>query len=160
MRNPKVDSYIENAPKWQSELSALRDILLSFDLVEEIKWAKPAYLYDKHIVIVVIPFKDACTLLFFKGGLMKDPSGVLIRPTDNTEAGRQMRFTSVEEIQQKESIIRAYIDEAIAIEKAGLKVPPKEKKEVVYPDELIEKFEESPDLQEAFETLTPGRQRE
>ena len=159
-KNPKVDEYIKNAPQWQNELCALRDILFSFDLTEEIKWSKPSYLFDSHIVVVIIPFKESCALLFFKGGLMKDPENLLVRPTENTEAGRQMRFTSVDEIKTKEKIIRAYIDEAIGIEKAGLKLPPKEKKDIVYPEELIEKFEESPDLQSAFEALTPGRQRE
>ncbi len=158
--NPKVDALIQGAPHWQGEISALRDILLSFDLAEEIKWAKPSYLYDGHIVVIIIPFKESCTLLFFKGGLMKDPQGLLIRPTTNTEAGRQMQFTSVKQIKDTEAIIRAYVEEAIGIEKAGLKMPPKEKKDIEYPEELIEKFEESPQLQEAFEALTPGRQRE
>ena len=158
--NPKVDEYIKRAPQWQNEISALREVLLTFDLNEEIKWAKPSYLYDKHIVVIIIPFKDSCALLFFKGGLMKDPNNVLVRPTTNTEAGRQMRFASVDEIKKSENIIRAYVEEAIAIEKSGLKVPVKEKKDIEYPDELIEKFEESPEFQEAFESLTPGRQRE
>ena len=157
--NPKIDAYIDNAPKWQDEMRKLRAILLGFDLSEDLKWAKPCYAYNQSNIIVIIPFKETCALLFMKGALLKDPYNLLIKPGENTESGRQMRFTSVSEITEKETMIKAYIAAAIEAEKAGLKVPKKKPSELAIPAEFQAKLDELPDLRRAFEALTPGRQR-
>ncbi len=157
--NPKIDAYIDNAPKWQDEMRKLRAILLGFDLSEDLKWAKPCYAYNQSNIIVIIPFKETCALLFMKGALLKDPYNLLIKPGENTESGRQMRFTSVSEITEKETMIKAYIAAAIEAEKAGLKVPNKKPSELAIPAEFQAKLDELPDLRRAFEALTPGRQR-
>lgn len=157
--NPKVDEFLSKAKKWQEEYSALRNIVLDCELTEEFKWMHPCYVLENKNIVLIHGFKDYCALLFHKGALLKDAHGILIQQTENVQAARQIRFTSVQEIIGMETIIKDYIYEAIEVEKAGLEVPMKEHKEYIIPEELHHKFEEMPSLKTAFEELTPGRQR-
>jgi len=157
-RNPKVDAIIANGA-WQKEMQALREIVLSCALQEEIKWGQPCYAADCKNVVIIHGFKDYCALLFVKGALMKDEHGLLIQQTENVQSGRQARFTGVEEIVRRRAIVKSYVQEAIEIEKAGLKVEKKKTSEFACPDEFRAKLEASAELKAAFEALTPGRQR-
>jgi uncharacterized protein YdeI (YjbR/CyaY-like superfamily) len=157
--NPKVDAFFSRAKTWQEELQKLRMILLDCQLTEELKWGKPCYTFQDSNLIIILPLKEHCALLFCKGVLLKDTDGILITPGENTQAARQLRFTNVREIVEMEPILKAYIFEAIAAEKAGLKVNYKKNTELIFPDELQNKLEESPALKAAFAALTPGRQR-
>jgi uncharacterized protein YdeI (YjbR/CyaY-like superfamily) len=157
--NPKVDAYFSNAKKWRQELQKLRRILVDCQLTEELKWGKPCYAFDKRNMIVILPLKEYCALLFFKGALLKDSNDILIKPGENTEAGRQIRFTNIREIVEMETVLKAYIHEAIAVEKAGLKVNFKKISELKIPEEFQKKLDEIPALKTAFDALTPGRQR-
>jgi uncharacterized protein YdeI (YjbR/CyaY-like superfamily) len=157
--NPKVDWYFTKAEKWQKEIKKLRTIILDCQLTEELKWGVPCYTFQKSNVVLIHVFKEYCAILFIKGALLKDAKGVLIQQTENVQAARQIRFTNVREIVKMESILKAYIHEAIEVEKAGLKVNYKKAAEFVMPEELISKLEEVPGLQDAFDSLTPGRQR-
>ena len=120
--NPKVDFFFSKAEKWREEFEKLRRILLGCRLTEELKWSKPCYTFQKSNIVIIIGFKEYCALLFCKGSLLKDPNGILIKPGDNTQAARQIRFTNVREMVEMETILKAYIHEAIEAEKAGLKV--------------------------------------
>src|ERR1700755_2849464 len=131
--NPKVDTYLGKAQKWQKEMKKLRAIILDCGLTEELKWGKPCYVFEKSNIIVIQGFKEYCAVLFFKGFLLNDPNGVLVRMGENTRVGRQICFTGVREIVEKESVLKAYIYEAIEVEKAGLKVPVKTGPEPVMP---------------------------
>ncbi|QGH33559.1 hypothetical protein GI584_05810 [Gracilibacillus salitolerans] len=155
--NPKVDEYLSKAKKWKEEFEKLRNIVLDSELTEEFKWNHPCYTLEDKNIVLIHGFKEYCALLFHKGALLKDPHGVLIQQSENVQAARQIRFTNVEEIVEKENILKEYIYAAIEVEKAGLKV--KKNTEVIIPDELQNKFEEIPALKTAFEALTPGRQR-
>ena len=157
--NPKVDFYFSKAQKWQGELEKLRKIVLECGLIEELKWGVPCYTFQKSNIVLIHVFKEYCALLFFKGVLLKDAEGILIQQTDNVQAGRQIRFTNVHEIVEKETILKAYIFEAIEVEKAGLKVKFKERTELIFPIEFQKKLDEIPALKDAFDALTPGRQR-
>jgi len=157
--NPKVDVYISTSDKWREELARLRTILLDFPLTEELKWGVPCYTFQNSNLVLMHVFKEYCALLFVKGALLKDANGILIKQTENTQAGRQIRFTSVREIIELEAILKAYILEAIEVEKAGMKVNFKETKEFVIPEEFQSRLVEIPALRAAFEALTPGRQR-
>ena len=157
--NPKVDAYFSNAKKWQKELRKLRRILLDCQLTEELKWGKPCYAFDNRNMIVILPLKEHCALLFFKGALLKDPNGILIKAGENTEAGRQIRFTNIREIVEMEAVLKAYIHEAIEVEKAGLKVNFKKITELKIPEEFQKQLDEIPALKTAFDALTLGRQR-
>ncbi len=157
--NPKVDFYFRKAKKWQEEIEKLRMIILDCQLTEELKWGCPCYTYQKKNIVLIHYFKEYCAVLFFKGALLNDPNGILIQQTKNVQAGRQIRFTGIRQIVQMESDLRAYIFEAIEVEKAGLKVPLKKNKELVLPEEFQEKLDKSKTLKTAFEALTPGRQR-
>lgn len=157
--NPNVNAYVSKAKKWQEELEKLRMILLDCHLTEELKWGKPCYTFQKRNIVIMLPLKEYCTLLFFKGALLKDANGILIKPGENTQAGRQIRFTNIREIVEMESILKAYIYEAIEVEKAGLKVNFKKSTELLFPEEFQNKLDENPKLKIAFEALTPGRQR-
>jgi len=156
----KVDEYIQKAKLWQEETKALRNILLTFPIVEDFKWGKPCYTVNNSNVVIIQGFKNYIGLMFFKGTLMSDPKQVLVSPGENSQAGRQLRFTSKAEITAAEDLIVAYIDEALDIEKSGRKVEFKERESLIYPDELSQIFREEPDFQIAFESLTPGRQRQ
>ncbi len=158
-KNPKVDAFIENEQKWRSEFEELREIVLDCDLTEGLKWGVPCYTVDSKNVVLIHGFKDYCAILFVKGALLKDTKGILIQQTENVQAGRQIRFTGVEEIAATEAALKDYIREAVEIEKAGLEVDFKKNTEYTIPEELQSKFSENPALKMAFEALTPGRQR-
>jgi len=157
--NPKVDFYFSKAEKWQEELEKLRMIILDCQLTEELKWGVPCYTFQKSNIVLIHVFKEYCALLFIKGALLNDANGILIQQTENVQAGRQIRFTNVREIIEMETILKAYIYEAIEVEKAGLKVGFKKTTEFIIPEEFQNKFDEIPALRTAFEALTPGRQR-
>jgi uncharacterized protein YdeI (YjbR/CyaY-like superfamily) len=157
--NPKVDAFLRAQKKWRREFTKLREIILACDLIEGLKWGQPCYSLDGKNVILMHGFKDYCAVLFPKGVLLKDPKGVLIQQTKNVQAARQIRFTSLEDVVKTQKTLKAYIREAIQVEKAGLKVPFKRTKDFEMPEELESKLEESAALKEAFEALTPGRQR-
>ena len=158
-KNPKVDEFLSKAKQWKEEFVSLRNIILGCELTEEFKWKHPCYTLEGKNIVLIHGFKDYCALLFHKGALLKDTHGVLIQQTENVQAARQIRFTTNQEIVEMETIIKSYIHEAIAVEKAGLKVDMKEHAEYLIPVELHNKFEEVPALKGAFEALTPGRQR-
>lgn len=157
--NPKVDAYLDEIEQWQDEARELRRIVLDCQLTEEVKWRLPCYTFQNNNVVIIQGFKHYCALMFFKGALLKDTQGVLVKPGKNTQAGRQIRFTNVQGILEKEAILKAYIDEAIEVEKTGLKVELKKTSEYVIPGEFQTKLDENPALKTAFEALTPGRQR-
>jgi uncharacterized protein YdeI (YjbR/CyaY-like superfamily) len=157
--NPKVDAYLSKAKKWQEELKKLRTIILDCQLTEELKWGKPCYTFQKSNIVIIIGFKEYCALLFCQGVLLNDANGILIKPGENTQAGRQIRFTNVREIVEMESILKAYIYEAIEVKKAGLEVNYKKNTELIFPEEFQNKLGENPALKAAFAALTPGRQR-
>jgi uncharacterized protein YdeI (YjbR/CyaY-like superfamily) len=157
--NPKVDEFLSKAKKWKEEFEKLRNIVLDCELTEEFKWMHPCYTFEKKNIVLIHGFKEYCALLFFKGALLHDAHGILIQQTENVQAGRQIRFTNVREIVEMETILKAYIHEAIEVEKAGLKVNFKKNTEFIIPEELQNKFDEIPALKTAFEALTPGRQR-
>ncbi|MCA1064958.1 YdeI family protein [Rossellomorea sp. AcN35-11] len=159
-KNRKVDGFIKKTDKWREEYEELRRIILDFDeLTEEIKWMHPCYTLNDKNIVLMHGFKDYCALLFHKGALVKDTHGILVQQTENVQAARQIRFTHVQEIIEMESILKAYIQEAIEVEKAGLEVEMKKTEEYTIPEELQHKFEEVPALKKAFDELTPGRQR-
>lgn len=157
--NPKVDDFLRMTDKWRTEFEQLRRIILDRRLTEDLKWGVPCYTLDDKNIVLIHGFKEYCAILFIKGSLMKDPHGLLIQQTENVQAGRQIRFTSVQQIAAQETIIKDYLDEAIAIEKSGLEVEFKKTAEYTAPEELTSKFAEMPALKTAFEALTPGRQR-
>ncbi len=157
--NPKVDEFLSKAKKWKEEYEKLRKIVLDCDLAEEFKWMHPCYTFEGKNIVLIHGFKEYCALLFHKGALLKDPHGILVQQTENVQAARQIRFTSVQEIVEKETILKAYIYGAIEVEKAGLEVNFKKNTEYIIPEELQKKFDEIPALKTAFEALTPGRQR-
>ena len=158
-QNAKVEPYFSEAKKWQEELAKLRTIVLDCQLTEEMKWGVPCYTFQENNIVLIHVFKEYCALLFIKGALLKDTNGILIQQTNNTQAGRQIRFTSVQEIEKMEPVLKAYIQEAIEVEKAGLKVEFKKTTEFIIPEEFQKKLEKIPELKTAFEALTPGRQR-
>lgn len=157
--NPKVDEFLSKAKKWQEELKKLRTIILDCGLAEELKWGQPCYTFDNRNIVLIHGFKEYCALLFINGALLKDPKGILIQQTENVQAGRQIRFTNISQIVEMELILKAYIYEAIEVEKAGLKVPHKETGDFEIPEEFQTKLDEIPALKLAFYALTPGRQR-
>ena len=157
--NPKVDFYFSKAKKWKQELEALRTIILDCHVAEELKWGVPCYTFQKKNIVLIHVFKEYWRMLFFKGALLKDAHGILIQQTKNTQAVRQIRFTNVREIEEMELIVKAYVYEAIEVEKAGLKVDLKRTSEFTIPDEFQRKLDAIPGLKTAFEALTPGRQR-
>ncbi|WP_339202252.1 YdeI family protein [Peribacillus sp. FSL P2-0133] len=157
--NPKVDEFISKAKKWKEEYETLRNIVLDCELTEEFKWMHPCYTFENKNIVLIHGFKEYCALLFHKGALLKDAHGILIQQTENVQGARQIRFTNVQEIVATETILKAYIHEAIEVEKAGLEVNYKKNTEFIIPEELQKKFNEIPSLKTAFEALTPGRQR-
>lgn len=157
--NPKVNFYFEKEKRWPEEMKKIRSIILSCKLTEELKWGVPCYTYENANVVLIHGFKDYCAILFIKGSLLKDPKKVLIQQTTNVQAGRQIRFTNVNEIAKLESTIKTYVKEAIAIEQKGLKVEFKKTTEYTIPEEFKKKLESKPALKKAFDALTPGRKR-
>ena len=157
--NPAVDFYFSKAKKWQQEFEKLRTIVLDCGLTEELKWGNPCYMFQTGNIVLIHGFKEYCALLFFKGSLLNDTNCILIQQTKNVQAARQLRFTSVREIVDLENILKAYIYEAIEVEKAGLKVNFKKTTAFIIPEEFQKKLDEIPALKTAFDALTPGRQR-
>ena len=157
--NPKVDFYFNKEKKWQEEIEKLRAIILECGLTEELKWGVPCYTFQNSNVVLIHVFKEYCAILFIKGALLNDTKGILIQQTENVQAGRQVRFTNLQEIIHLIPILKTYIHEAVEVEKAGLKVPFKKTAEYKIPEEFLNKLTEIPALKKAFEALTPGRQR-
>jgi uncharacterized protein YdeI (YjbR/CyaY-like superfamily) len=159
--NPAVDAYFAKAKAWQPELAKLRTVLLACDLVEQLKWGKPTYTSaDGANIVLIMPLKETCTLLFTKGALLKDPKGLLVQPGENSQSARQMRFTSLAEITKLEKTVKSYVREAADVEQAGLKVAFKKSTDLVYPKEFQDRLDRNTALREAFLKLTPGRQRQ
>ena len=150
---------MSKAKTWTAELARLRTILLDCGLTEEFKWRSPCYSFENHNVAIMGELIDGCTIGFFKGTLLKDAAGILDKPGPNTQSARVIRFTSVAQIEEMESTLRAYVFAAIEVEKAGLKVDFKAKTEPAFPAELQAMFQQDPDLKTSFHALTPGRQR-
>jgi uncharacterized protein YdeI (YjbR/CyaY-like superfamily) len=159
--NPGVDAYVSKVKKWREETEKLRTILLDCGLTEELKWGKPCYTFQKSNIVIIQGFKAYCALLFFKGVLLKDRNGILKKTGANTRVGRQLRFTNVPEIAGMVPILKAYIGEAIEVEKTGLKVNFSQEPALVFPEEFQKKLSAAggPALKAAFDALTPGRQR-
>ncbi len=164
--NTKVDFYFNKtnkltgkAEKWQLELKKLRVIILECGLNEELKWGVPCYTFNKSNIVLIHAFKEYCAILFVKGALLNDAKGVLIQQTEHVQAARQIRFTSVTEIVKMSAVIKAYVFEAIEVEKAGLKINLKKTTEYNIPEEFETKLNKNVNLKTAFYALTPGRQR-
>jgi len=157
--NPKVDFYFNKEQKWQEEIERLRTIILDCGLNEELKWGCPCYTFQKSNIVLIHVFKEYCAVLFFKGALLNDTYGILIQQTENVQVARQVRFTNIDEVMELEPVLKAYIFEAIEVEKAGLKVVLKTTADFAVPEEFQSKLDRIPALKTAFEALTPGRQR-
>lgn len=157
--NPKVDFYFNKAKKWQEAVNLLRTIALDCGLTEELKWGCPCYTLEGNNIVLIHDFKEYCAFLFFKGAILKDKEGILIQQTENVQSSRQIRFANALQIVEMKAILKAYILEAIEVEKAGLKVELKKTTEYSIPAEFQSKLDHIPDLKVAFEALTPGRQR-
>ncbi|RZA01418.1 MAG: hypothetical protein EOP47_10740 [Sphingobacteriaceae bacterium] len=157
--NPKVDAIIEKEKRWQEEFKQLRAIVSSTGLNEDIKWGQPCYTLGKGNVVIIHGFKEYCALLLFKGALLNNDHGLLIKQSDNVQSARQVRFTAIEQILEKTTILKKIIHEAIEVEKAGLKVELKKTEDFETVAEFQDKLDQIPALKTAFETLTPGRQR-
>jgi uncharacterized protein YdeI (YjbR/CyaY-like superfamily) len=157
--NPNVDWFFTKVTPWQEEYAQLRVITLACGLTEELKWGCPCYTFQKTNIVLIHGFKEYCALLFHRGALLNDTHGILIQQTENVQAARQIRFTSVEQIMELETTLKAYIYKAIEVEKAGLKVNLKKTTEFKMPEEFQAVLDYMPELKTAFYNLTPGRQR-
>lgn len=157
--NPKVDVFLSKAEKWREEFEALRTIVLECGVIEELKWGQPCYTFKKNNIVLIHGFKEYCALLFFKGVLLSNADSLLIQQTDHVQSARQIRFTNLKEIWDVKQQIRNYVFEAIEIEKAGLKVAMKKTSDFEVAEEFQYKLDALPTLKNAFDTLTPGRQR-
>lgn len=157
--NPKVDVFLRKTNQWRDEFEKLRKIALECELTEELKWGKPCYTFEGSNIVLIHGFKEYCALLFMKGALLNDSKGILIQQTKNVQAARQIHFTGAREITEMEPTLKAYIREAIRIEKAGLKVEHKGTTEFEVAEEFQKKLDKSAALKKAFNALTPGRQR-
>ena len=155
--SPKVDAFVSRAKTWQGEIQKLRSILLECGLDEDLKWGKPCFSFDGKNVAIIQPFKDMCALMFFKGALLEDKHGLLRSQGENTQSALRLEFTS--EAQIKKTVLKSYVTQAIAAEKAGLKVDFKAKRELELPEELSELLKKDKKVAKAFAALTPGRQR-
>ena len=157
--NPKVDTFLRDATSWKEEFAKLRGIILDCGLTEELKWGQPCYTLDGKNILLIHGFKEYCAILFIKGSLLKDTKGLLIQQTENVQAGRQIRFPNVKEIEKIEKTLKSYIHEAIAIERAGQKVEFKKTAAYIVPVELQQRLDSNSTLKAAFDALTPGRQK-
>ena len=157
--NQKVDWFFNKATKWQMEYKKLRSVILDCGLLEELKWGVPCYTFQKHNIVLIHGFKEYCALLFHKGVLLKDTDNILIQQTENVQSARQLRFTNLQEIIDLEKVIKAYVFEAIEVEKAGLEVKMKKTSEFKMSGEFKKALDDNTDLKSAFYNLTPGRQR-
>lgn len=158
-KNSLVDAYMSKAKIWKEEMEALREMLLSCNVTEELKWGKPCYSFENKNLFIIQSFKTNCALGFFKGELINDEKGLLVKPGENTQSGRMIRFTHLKEILKIKGTIKAYIKEAIEHEKKGTKTTIKEKAELIFPEELQSVLDKNVKFKKAFESLTPGRQR-
>ena len=159
--NPELDPWFAKARTWRDEIVRLRSTLLACGLTEQLKWGKPTYTDDDGAnIVLIMPLKQTCALLFTKGALLKDPKGILIQPGENSQSARQMRFTSVADITKLEKTLKRYVKQALDVEEAGLKVEFKKSTDLVYPKEFQDKLDRNTALREAFRQLTPGRQRQ
>ena len=157
--NPAVDWFFDKATKWQKEYEKLRTLILGCGLTEELKWGCPCYQFEGTNIVLIHGFREYCAVLFFKGALLADADGILIQQTPNVQSARQVRFTNLQEIVKKERILKAYIYEAIEVERAGLKVKLKKTSDFKVPEEFQKKLDKNAGLKKAFGELTPGRQR-
>jgi len=157
--NPKVDWFFDKDTKWKKEYEQLRTIVLNCGLDEELKWGCPCYTFEGSNIVLIHGFKEYCALLFFKGALLSDANNILIQQTENVQSARQIRFTNLKEIVKMEKILKAYIYEAIEVEKAGLQVKLKKTSDFKMPEEFQIKLNKNKALKKAFDALTPGRQR-
>lgn len=157
--NQKVNWFFEKDTKWQKEYQKLRAIIIDCGLTEELKWGCPCYTFKGNNIVLIHGFKDYCALLFHKGVLLSDSDKLLIQQTENVQSARQIRFSNINEINELELTIKAYVFEAIEVEKAGLEVKMKRTSEYKMPEELEQAFNEDPNFKTAFDSLTPGRQR-
>ncbi len=157
--NPEVDAFLEKSNKWQEEFRTLREIILDCGLKEELKWMHPCYTLQNKNIVLMHGFKEYCALLFFKGALLEDPDGILVQQTENVQSQRQIRFTSADEISGMAQVIRNYIRKAMEVEKSGKKIVRKKTSDYPVPEEFQSRLDQSPELKDAFESLTPGRQR-
>ena len=158
-RNPEITAFIDGAARWQEEMRELRGVLLDCDLTEELKWGKPCYTAHDGNIVIMQPFKAHLSLMFFKGALLDDPEGILRSQGENTQAAMRLEFTSPEQVAERSAIVKSYVQEAIAVEKAGLEVPTKKVADYDVPAELERRLEEDNAYREAFEALTPGRKK-
>lgn len=157
--NPTIDFYFDKAEKWQKETGQLRTIILDTGLEEALKWGCPCYTWNGTNIVLIHTFKEYCAVLFFKGALLNDPDDILIQQTENVQSARQVRFTNLKEVVKLRATLKAYIYEAIEVEKAGLKVKLKKTTDYKVPEEFQTKLDKMPSLKTAFQQLTPGRQR-
>jgi uncharacterized protein YdeI (YjbR/CyaY-like superfamily) len=157
--NPKVDWYFDKADRWKQEVKKMRAIALASGLTEVLKWGKPCYALGGRNVVVIQTFKEYCAFLFFKGALLKDPEKILIQQTENVQAARQVRFTNARQIDKLKSVLAAYIEQAIEVEKSGAKVKLKSVSEYPVAEEFQRRLDELPALRAAFDSLTPGRRK-
>ena len=157
--NPTADKYFLDAPQWQEELIQLRKIVLETNLTEMIKWGVPCYVFQESNVVLLGAFKAFCSISFFKGSLLQDPNGILSKPGENSQSVRMLKFTDLDQIRQLEPVIRAYIFEAIEIEKAGLKPALEKSVDLEFPEEFLQILDKDAAFKAAFTALTPGRQR-
>jgi uncharacterized protein YdeI (YjbR/CyaY-like superfamily) len=155
----KIDDFLKKSKKWQKEFEVLRMVVLDCQLAEELKWGKPCYTFQESNIVLIHGFKEYCALLFFKGALLKDRDGILVQQTENVQAARQIRFTDVRQIIEMKSTLKAYVDEAIKVEKSGLTMDLKKTAEFVIAEEFQKQLDKSRALKTAFTALTPGRQR-
>jgi len=157
--NPLVSKVHGKEKRWSAEFAALRQLCLASGLNEELKWGQACYDLDGRNVVLIHGFKDYCALLFMKGALLKDPKGILIQQTKNVQAARQIRFASLADINKQKGGVKAYLREAIAVEKSGVKVEMKSAAQFDVPEEFLKPLDDDPKLAEAFHALTPGRQK-
>lgn len=157
--NPDVDAYVRRVKRWQDETTTLRSILRGCGLGEELKWGKPCYTFEGRNLAIIQGFKEHCSVMFFRGSLLKDTHGVLVRPGANSQAGMRIQFTSADQIKKSAPVLRAYVAQAKKLQEAGLEVEFKAKHELALPEELTAKLKRDPALRAAFRALTPGRQR-
>src|SRR5579859_198825 len=157
--NRKVDVVLSKAKKWREELEKLRTIVLDCGLTEELKWYQPCYTLENSNIVLIHGFKEYCALLFMKGALLKDPKNILIQQTKNVQAARQIRFASLADINRQKAVIKAYLREAVVVEKSGAKVQMRTAAEFEMPTEFLKRLDDDPGLAEAFRALTPGRQK-
>ncbi len=157
--NPKVDHYLSHLPRWQTEMAKLRKILLSTPLTEELKWGKPCYQLGTNNLVILYALRESCALGFLKGALLADPKGILVAPGEHSQSARWIKFTDVQQITRLTPTIEAYLREAMAAEKAGLKVKFRQQHDLVFPEEFQNRLKKDRALKTTFEALTPGRKR-